>query len=260
MFFFSQHFGGQNVPVLLRLTTILKLEWSQTSIPNGLLAPVVLIYKMICWPMKRIEPFSDQVKSLFDLKQACFSTWRTLMVCHHFFSGSIVASNSQAAAVRRTFGSKPVTSYRGAIRSSCGSQAAWDIIVRWRMKHQPRLEFLSGCFWISIFCQMSRHDLGGFSTSRHRFLSCMKSPGGIGQLVPWIPFHGCVFFFFFSIPFQMFAEKKKMFFFLFPHHQRKFRSSNFRPHWKLPLGLAASMFEQQRCFTAQIHDMRDFGG
>ena len=30
--------------------------------------------------------------------------------------------------------------------------------------------------------------------------------------------------------------------------QRKFRSSNFRLYWKLPVALAASMFSQQRCF------------
>ena len=32
------------------------------------------------------------------------------------------------------------------------------------------------------------------------------------------------------------------------HNQRKFRSSNFRLYWKLPVALAASMFLQQRCF------------
>ena len=31
-------------------------------------------------------------------------------------------------------------------------------------------------------------------------------------------------------------------------HQRKFRSSNFRLYWKLPVALAPSMFSQQRCF------------
>ena len=32
------------------------------------------------------------------------------------------------------------------------------------------------------------------------------------------------------------------------YDQRKFRSSNFRLYWKLPVALAASMFSQQRCF------------
>ena len=49
------------------------------------------------------------------------------------------------------------------------------------------------------------------------------------------------------------------------YDQRKFRSSNFRLYWKLPVGLAASMLDrrdvgQKRCCTAQTWDMRDFGG
>ena len=32
------------------------------------------------------------------------------------------------------------------------------------------------------------------------------------------------------------------------YYQRKFRSSNFRLYWKLPVALPASMFWQQRCF------------
>ena len=42
-------------------------------------------------------------------------------------------------------------------------------------------------------------------------------------------------------------------------NQRKFRSSNFRLYWKLPLGLAASMLDSRDVFTAQVRDMRDFG-
>ena len=42
--------------------------------------------------------------------------------------------------------------------------------------------------------------------------------------------------------------------------QRKFRSSNFRLYWKLPLGFCSVDVGQQRCFTAQMRDMRGFGG
>ena len=45
--------------------------------------------------------------------------------------------------------------------------------------------------------------------------------------------------------------------YIYVYNQRKFRSSNFRLYWKLPVGLAASMFDrrdvlQRRCETWEI--------
>ena len=46
-----------------------------------------------------------------------------------------------------------------------------------------------------------------------------------------------------NVPFQNILKHPTV-----KHCQRKFRSSNFRLYWKLPVALAASMFSQQRCF------------